>query len=251
MKRFAGHLVLGAVLALAGCGEEQDPVAPEPGPTTTRAAAGPSATGGAGSIRGTVSLVGRPPEMRVIENKPCHPGATPIREETVVADADGRLANVVAFLREAPPSADVLPPARLDQVNCRFVPHVLALKTGQVLRVTSSDATLHNVHTLSEANPSRNEGFTKPGATKDMSFAEPEEFTVRCDVQHWMNAKIHVFDHAHFTVTDAAGGFELKDVPAGAYTLVLRHELFGELERPVDVAAGKTVTASATYRKPE
>jgi plastocyanin len=254
MRRFAARvsaLVLiaaAAALATPGCGDEPDGAAAAAGDTPP--ATGPAAGGGSGTVRGTVSLVGRPPEMKVIANKPCHPGAAPIVEETVVAGPDGRLANVVVFLREAPASAETLPPAELGQVNCRFAPHVLALKTGQVLRVTSSDPTLHNVHTLSSRNPSLNMGFVEGAPAREVTFAEPEAFTVRCDVHHWMNANVHVFDHRHFAVTDAAGGFELAGVPAGRYTLVFRHELFGDVEQVVDVAAGAVVEATAAYARP-
>lgn len=257
MQRRTKHL-LAAVLTLgvagiaAGCREEPDAAAPASSAGATPAAA-PAAPRGTGTIRGTVSLVGQPPAMKVLANKPCHPGATPIREETVVASADGRLATVVVFLREAPAGApdEALPPAELDQANCRFVPHVLALKTGQVLRVKTSDPTLHNVHTLSSINPAKNLAFVENAAPKDLSFAEPEEFTVRCDVHHWMNARIHVFNHRHFAVSGTDGAFELADVPAGQHTLVFRHELFGDLERTVDVADGTIAEVSIAYARPE
>ncbi len=262
MRPFADYVrvmlvTAAAGLCLGGCGEEQDDGPPPVRPTTTAPAGtaaagalGPSAGGGKGTIRGTVSLVGAAPEMRVIENKPCHPGATPIREETVVLSAEGRLANVVVFLREAPASAEAVPTAELDQVNCRFVPHVLALKTGQILRVKSSDPTLHNVHTLSEANRAWNLGFPQGAAPREVTFDQPEGFTLRCDVHQWMTARVHVFDHRHFAVTDAAGGFELPDVPAGRYTLIFRHELFGDIEQTIDVADGQTAKADGSYEKP-
>ena len=243
-------LIAAGPLVTGGCGEEPDGTAAAATSRTATATGPAPAGGGSGTVRGTVSLVGRPPEMKVIANKPCHAGAAPIREETVVADGDGRLANVVVFLRDAAASDETLPPAELGQVNCRFVPHVLALKAGQVLRVTSSDPTLHNVHTLSSRNPSRNVGFVAGGPAREMTFAEPEAFAVRCDVHHWMNANVHVFDHRHFAVTDAAGGFELAGVPSGRHTLVFRHELFGDLERSVDVADGAAVDVAAAYERP-
>jgi plastocyanin len=200
-----------------------------------------------------VSLKGEPPVMAEIPNQPCHAGATPIREETVVADEQGRLANVVVFLVEAPKAASdaPTPPAvELDQVNCRYTPHVLALRTGQVLRVKTSDPALHNVHTMNSVNPAKNFGMVPGAKPKDVTFDQPEAFTVRCDVHHWMNAKVHVFPHGHFAVTGPDGSFALADVPAGQYTLVFRHELFGDVERTVEVADEQTLTQDATYEKP-
>jgi hypothetical protein len=215
-------------------------------------AAGPSAAGGTGAIRGAVSLNGEPPEMREIPNQPCHAGATPIREETVVADDHGHLANVVVFLREAPKASsnETMAPAVLDQVNCRYVPHVLALRTGQKLLVRTSDPAVHNVHVMAEANPPRNVSMQAGAAPVEMSFAKPEAFPVRCDVHPWMHAIVNVFDHGQYAVSGPDGTYELKGVPAGQYTLVFRHELFGEIEQTVELTGGQTLTQDATYEKP-
>ena len=50
--------------------------------------------------------------------------------------------------------------------------------------------------------------------------------------------------------TGPDGSFALADVPAGQYTLVFRHELFGDVERTVEVADEQTLTQDATYEKP-
>lgn len=238
-------------LAAAGCDDRTNGLAPDAG--SLPRAAGPAPAGGKGTIRGAVSLVGQPPEMQEIANDACHAGATPIREESVVADDQGRLANVVVFLREAPapaPGGPLPPPAVLDQVNCRYVPHVLALRTGQALHVKSSDPTVHNVHTLSSANPATNVGMNAGAAPLEMTFARPEEIAVRCDIHPWMSARLHVFEHDAFAVTGPDGAFELKDVPAGQYTLVFRHELFGDLEERIEIADGKVLTTDAAYEEP-
>lgn len=243
-------LVLAACASAVGC--KDDSSGTSPAQTATPRAAGPSAAGGFGKIVGTVSLRGEPPVMREIANRPCHPGATPIREETVVADEQGRLANVVVFLREAPVPASptTRPAAVLDQLNCRYVPHVLALRTGQPLSVKTNDPAVHNVHTMSKANPATNFGMQAGAAPVEMKFDRAEEFTVKCDIHPWMNARVHVFDHEQFAVTGEDGSFALSAVPAGEYTLVFRHELFGDIEETVTLADGDMLTQDATYEKP-
>ena len=48
---------------------------------------------------------------------------------------------------------------------------------------------------------------------------------LQCDAGHtWMNGWIYVFDHPYYAVTDEAGTFTIKDVPAGEHTLELWHE---------------------------
>src|SRR5579871_6234842 len=110
---------------------------------------------GTATIRGTVTLFGKPPPMQTIPNQPCHEGAGPLTEESVVTDSSGHLQNVIVYLEDAPsgPPNPSLPPVTLDQVNCRYVPHVLALQIGQPLHITTSDPTLHNVHGSCNDNP--------------------------------------------------------------------------------------------------
>ena len=250
MPRIRLMLVLAMAVMIAGC--KDDSSSNTPAESGKPRAAGPSAAGGVGTIRGTVTLRGEPPVMAEIANQPCHPGATPIREETVVADDQGRLANVVVFLREAPKAAGptTKPAAVLDQENCRYVPHVLALRTGQPLSVKTSDPAVHNVHTMSKANPASNFGMQAGASPVEMRFHRPEEFTVKCDIHPWMTARVHVFDHELFAVTKDDGSFELNEVPAGEYTLVFRHELFGDIEERVEVADTQRLTQDATYEKP-
>ena len=65
---------------------------------------------------------------------------------------NGGLDNVVIYLKNAPPStATVTPaPAMLDQKNCTYVPHVVALRANQTLTIKSSeDARIPNFTILS------------------------------------------------------------------------------------------------------
>jgi hypothetical protein len=170
----------------------------------------------------------------------------------VVADEHGRLANVVLYLREAPVSSGAAAtPVELAQVNCRYVPHVVALRTSQVLRVKTSDPAVHNVHVASRSNPARNVSMEAGAPPVEMAFARPEDFVVRCDIHPWMNAQVHVFEHNAFAVTGADGLFALNNIPAGQYTLVFRHELFGDIEETIELADTKTLTRDATYEKPQ
>jgi plastocyanin len=241
-------LALAAATLIAGCNDRSDSKSNSSKPR----AAGPSAAGGIGSVHGTVSLRGEPPAMREIDNHSCHPGATPLREETVVAGENGKLANVVVFLREAPMSSGAAAtPVELDQVNCRYVPHVMALQTNQVLRVKTSDPAVHNVHVTSKANPARNVSMEAGAPPVELTFAKPEDFAVRCDIHPWMNAQVHVFEHNAFAVTGMDGSFSLNNVPAGQYTLVFRHELFGDIEETIELADKATLVKDATYEKPQ
>jgi hypothetical protein len=88
-------------------------------------------------ITGTVKLDGAPPDMPAIDMSgvpACasqHKGAK-VREQTVVAGANGALANVVVSINT--PEGATLPaikpsaPAELTQKGCMYEPHVLAMQ---------------------------------------------------------------------------------------------------------------------------
>lgn len=231
-----------ALLLLAGCDRKSTEQSPPQ-------SSGPVRTG-TGIIRGVVSLSGKPPEMAMIPNQPCHAGAPPLREETVVADGEGHLQNVIVYLENPPatPPAANLPPVSLDQINCQFVPHVVALRTGQTLHVSSADPTLHNVHGLCTANDAFNFALIAPGQSKDLTFSQPERFPVRCDVHPWMKAYIQVFDHPYFAVTTKDGTFEIRNVPPGSYTLDAWQERYGQMRVPVTVTDGHTTSVPFTFQ---
>jgi hypothetical protein len=206
---------------------------------------------GSGVIRGRVTLDGTPPVMATIANQPCHDGAEPLREETVMVGGGGGLANVFVYVEGLPRvDGSPLPAAMLDQVNCRYVPHALGVTAGQPLRIRSSDPTIHNVHYAPARNQARNFGMTRAGDERTVTLTEPGEFIrVKCDVHPWMSATIGVFDNPFFAVTDENGKFEIRDLPPGDYKLIAWHERYGALEQNVNVSAVQQ-TIDLKYRQP-
>src|SRR5579862_874822 len=120
-----GILIL--ALFVGGCGGNPPAVIP----TVTQL--------GKGVIHGRVTLSGTPPPYRLI------PLAHGARDETILADENGNLRNVIVYLKDAGRTSFVLAtPVVLDQVDCVYVPHVLAVQAGQTFRIKSSDAVSHN-----------------------------------------------------------------------------------------------------------
>ena len=189
-------------------------------------------------IKGTVSLDGKPPEMKEIDMsavKECAAQhADPVLEPTVVADEKGNLANVIVAIKKAEGQelAGEVPsePAVLDQEGCMYKPHVVAMMAGQEMVVKNSDAFLHNVHALSTTNPPFNFGQpTKDTEGKKLGPDAPkaeEYFRVKCDVHPWMSAYIGVFEHPYFAVTGEDGTYSIdtKGLADGEYTLTFWHE---------------------------
>jgi len=203
------------------------------------------------TIRGRVLFAGRTPILTPLNNQPCHPNAKPIYDETVVVNPDHGLRNAVVYL----PQIGITPPqltarVMLDQSDCRYTPHVVAVQTGQTLRVTSSDPTLHNVHVLADANPSVNVAMTGVGQFHDLVFKAPEFLRTKCDVHPWMTAYVAVIDNPFFAVTRDDGTFEIKNAPAGNYTVACWHERLGDLKQQITIPTDGTTELTFTYEQP-
>jgi plastocyanin len=235
-----------ALFCSGGCGDGTEGRDVAPGVTRV-VTTGPAGTG---AIRGTVKFSGTAPEPERVEGSRCHSGAREIEVAPIVVGDGGALRDVMVYVKDpsAVPSDKPVGPVVLDQVNCRYVPHVLGVQVGQVLRVTTSDPTMHNVHTLPENNPSANFGMTKPGQSRDLTFQSPDRFPVKCDVHPWMTAHVYVFDHPFFAVTGGNGTFEITGLPPGEHRVVFSHAFLGERERVVKVDAG-AATADVTFER--
>lgn len=214
------------------------------------AASKPVVAAGTASISGTVTFDGVPPPPRTLGDQICGVTKLPILDESLIVSDGGAMKNVVVYLEDGPNVASKTEPALLDQHQCRYVPHVLAVRTGQTLQVRSSDPTLHNTHGDKGSNKPFNLSFVNAGQTREVTFAEPEvAIRVRCDVHQWMNAYVAVFDHPFFAVTGDGGIFTLKDVPTGTYTLVAWHERYGKKSQPVTVGNDGQVVADFAFGK--
>ena len=117
----------------------------------------------------------------------------------------------------------------MDQPCCAFEPHALAIREGQTLIVKNSAPVAHNVRWT--GNPLSNPGGNvQLPAGKDLTInlkAQRLPVMFNCDQHKWMNARVAVFKHPYFAVTNEDGNFEIKNAPAGKYRLIVWHESVG------------------------
>ncbi len=208
----------------------------------------------AGDIVGKISFNGTAPRRTrlLMSGDPAcmkdHSG--PVLSETVIVNGNGTLQNVFVYVKDGLGNRSFAPPSRtlsLNQKGCVYDPHVLGVQVGQEVEIVNSDATLHNVHSLSHDNPPFNRAEVKKGMRFPVKFEKPEIFKVKCDVHPWMGAYIGVFGNPYFAVTGEAGTFALKGLPPGDYTVETWHELYGTRDLKVHVDAKGTATANFTY----
>jgi len=115
----------------------------------------------AGTVSGKVTYTGTPVKQKPIsmaKEPSCdkqHP--TPITTETIVTGANNTLENVVVYISAGGDDANVPSQAvTFTQKGCQYVPHVIALHTGQELHVVNGDQTSHNIHPIAAPGRSPN-----------------------------------------------------------------------------------------------
>ena len=207
----------------------------------------PTVPAGPGVIRGIVRFVGIPPIAQIIGGN-CCPGSPPMMDESLSVNADGTMKNIVIYIQDGPNvDGGPMPERVLAQKDCQYVPHVLALHTGQTLVVTNHDPTLHNVLTQTDANPQQNIEEMQ-GAAHPFVFGQPDVVKFKCSVHPWMTAHVHVFDHPCFAVTGDDGRFEIGHLPMGTYTLIAWQEKLGTQQMQITVSGDKHTEVKFEYR---
>ena len=149
------------------------------------------------------------------------------------------LAAEESMVKEKEPAASGSP-ALMDQHDYEFVPRVLAVRSGQPVKFSNSDAANHNVRASSVQPTNEFNVFTGVDGSYTRSFvADVRQRPVRlgCDIHPWMRGWIYVFDHARFAVTDDLGRFQISSVPVGKYKLVIQQpDVRYEHEREITVS---------------
>jgi hypothetical protein len=117
----------------------------------------------------------------------------------------------------------------IDQPNCQFIPHAVALREGQNLVAKNSAPVNHNVKwTGALKNPGGNVILPAGKAhTIDNLVTDKYPVNLECNIHPWMKGVVRIYDHPYYAVTDADGKFEIKDAPAGDYRLLIWHASMG------------------------
>lgn len=247
--------VAAAVTSSIACGGAEQPASNTPAAGSTPAAiAKPTDTAdGPGIITGTAIFQGtapKPQRLPMDSDPLCKPESEAV-SETVLVGSNNGLQNVFVYVKDGL-GARTYPvpsePVVLDQKGCRYIPHVFGIQVGQTLRVVNSDPALHNVN----SSPKENKGFNfgqpagVPAATRVFDRAEIG-VPFRCDVHNWMNAYAGIVAHPFYAVTKEDGGFEIKGLPPGTYTVEAWHERLGTQTASVTVDGKTPAKAAFTF----
>jgi len=158
--------------------------------------------------------------------------AAPLQLQFV--SVDGRpVPGTVVTLRSTDISRPVAKPtaAIMDQVDLRFVPHVLVIPLGSQIVFPNSDAVSHQVYSFS---PTRK--FQLPlyrgKPYPPVLFDREGVVTLGCNIHDQMRAYVYVVEAQYYGRTDNAGTWAASDIAPGEYEVTIWHPLSRSL-RPV------------------
>lgn len=206
-----------------------------------------------GAIAGKVTFKGKAPaatKVPVTKNpEVCGPHKM---IQPIIVGAGGALKNAVVYIKKIEKGKEAKPGSLdLNQKDCVYVPHVQAAVKGSKVKLQSKDDILHNVHAkMKEAGRMIfNVGLPGTASAVNKKLRREGLAEITCDAGHtWMLAYIYVFEHPYFAVTGDDGSFEIGDVPAGSYDMVVWHEKLGEQKGKVTVSAGGKATFDVAFK---
>lgn len=198
------------------------------------------AADGWGDLKGRIVVDGEVPAAAplTVDKDVAVCGKMQLFDESLQVGEGGGLKNVVVCLLQTranrqtpavnPMYADLASTVPvLDNVACRFEPHVVVMTTGQKLLVKNSDAVGHNANIQSlknAANPN-----IPPGGEIELAMKEADTAPVKvvCGSHPWMQSILLVRDEPYFAISGETGEFEIKGLPDGEWTFVFWHERGG------------------------
>lgn len=182
-----------------------------------------------GSLSGQIIYTGKPEKPALVKitkhhNECCRENRLHLDESFLIGKKGG-IKNVFVYLKQKDLSPTLIHPeyrklpgkVKLNIKSCTFQPHACGVwYQHQTLLVENQDRIGHNTHfhvveneTISTLSP--------PGGQHTREFYETENFPIRisCDIHPWASAYLLIRDHPYFAITDEAGSFKIKNLPAG------------------------------------
>lgn len=139
----------------------------------------------------------------------------------------------------------------IDQRKMAFLPHVVAVQQGTTVEFLNSDPVGHNVYWPSVSGNKKlahNLGTWPKGDKKPFQFNDLGVVSLLCNVHPEMSGYVVVVPTPYFAVTDKDGNFEIKNVPAGKYTLKTWSEDGKPTTQAVDLS-GASATVDLTVKR--
>jgi plastocyanin len=204
-------------------------------------------SGAWGHLSGTITVDGevKPPAEEAVgdhaDKAVCLvDGKIPVDDNIIVNPDNKGLQNVYVLMYEKKKKPEAYHPSYeeakskpvvLDNINCRFVPHAVFVRTGQKLTLKNSDPVGHNCH-ITTFNNEHNPTLPANSEAEVTFDAEDTRLgSVTCDLHKWMDGAIFIRDNPYVAITDADGKFTIENLPEGDWEFQFIHKKVGYLKK--------------------
>lgn len=188
------------------------------------------------SVTAPVSMYERGPAVelgREAENDPLA-----AERERVVIWAEGS-----AHQASAGPAGSGAVLVSMQQLNRRFDPNMVVIPMGSSVTFPNMDPIFHNVFSLSKPRNFDLGNYPK-GDTRTVVFPKPGIVYVNCRLHPNMAGVIVVAPSQWYAKAGRNGQFTLRNLPAGAYSVVAWHKSAGFIRKDVQVVEGRDASVS-------
>jgi len=159
------------------------------------------------------------------------------------ADAISLVAVIPNDVRVAPAKPEPV----LDQMELTFVPRLLPVTLGTVVRFRNSDALLHNVFSSSSRVSAFDLGTYPRGEERTVRFDRPGVSVVLCNVHPQMAAFVLVIETPFWVLTDDRGDYRIDGLPAGPAMLRFWTETGEPVEQWIEIEADAETRIDFTF----
>lgn len=173
------------------------------------------------------------------------------------------LSGAVVFLEDVKKGKPGTTSAAIIQTkNCVFLPYVTATQVGQTFHFQNWDPIQHRLEVfLTSQNGAQNllgqnlqphpenrksdflstdqKGLHRSGSEVQYQIDRPGILVFRCRLHDYMEGWTVVLPHPYFSMTGKNGEFSIKDIPPGAYNLIVWHPL-GNQETAIEIGSSQT-----------
>jgi plastocyanin len=180
------------------------------------------------------------------------------RSAAATRPANG-IAEAVVYLSEVPPKiekklekqiakklAKKATNDTLVEKDHRFVPRVLPVAAGTVVRFENQDRIYHSVFSVSRAKRF-DLGKHPPGETGEVVFDQTGAVQLYCGIDRAMAGFVFVTPNHLFVRPTPAGEFVFPKLPRGTYTVNVWHPRYGQRKQTVEIPKKGDAVVALSY----